>query len=155
LKPSSFVIFGVVFILVTCLNGAAWWRRGQKHIDEEPALAPGYKKLIRGWLISGNLPWIVMGFGILYGGVPTMWHYFSPKNGPFVILFYGTVVAEWIAMVYWTFFRRGAEQLVAHPGLLNIPSSRPWAVKVYILACLAGGVAGLLMMIFGNFAPPR
>ena len=59
----------VLFILVTSLNGAVWWRRGRKYIGETPTLAPGYQRLICGWLIFGNLPWVVMGFGIFYGGL--------------------------------------------------------------------------------------
>jgi len=76
------------------------------------------------------------------------------RNGPFVIAFYVTVVALWIATFYWLFFRGGAEDLLAHPGLLNLPVARPWVVKVYFLLCLAGGVVGLLWMIFGDIQVP-
>lgn len=145
----------LLFIFITCLNGVVWRWRARKHISADPALAPGYARLIRGWLIYGNLPWVVMGLGILFGGVPTTFHYFNPRNGPVVLLWYGIVVALWVASVYWIFFRGGAELLIAHPGLLNLPSDRPWILKGYFLLCLAGGVAGLLMMIFWNVPPPR
>jgi len=36
-------------------------------------------------------PLIVMGLGILFGGGPTVWHYFNPWNGPVVLMWYGTV----------------------------------------------------------------
>ncbi len=136
-----------VFIAVTCLNGAVWWWRGQVHIRANPALRSGYERLIRGWLIYGNLPWVVMGAGIVFGGVPTVLHYFNPRNGPVVVRWYVTVVALWVVSVYWLFFQQGAEALVAHPGLLNLPSNRPGTVKVFFLLCLAGGIAGLLVMI--------
>jgi hypothetical protein len=141
----------VMFVVVTCINGAIWWRRAQPHIRANPALRTGYRALIRGWLIWGNLPWLLMGAGILFGGVPTVFHFFNPRNGPFVVAWYLTVVALWIASAYWIFLRRGAETLLAYPGLLNLPPDRPWVVKGYFLLCLAGGVFGLLMMVVSNF----
>src|SRR5215471_8013343 len=96
-------------------NAVVWRWRARKHISANPALAAGYERLIRGWLVYGNLPWGVMGLGILFGGVPTMFHYFNPRNGPVVLLWYGVVVPLW----------------------------------------LAGGVAGLLMMILWDVPPPR
>ena len=143
----------VLFILVQCVNGAIWWRRAQPRIAQNPALREGYSQMIRSWLIYGNLPWLVMGAGILSGAVPSTMHYFNPRNGPFVIAFYVTIVAIWIATFNWMFFRGGAEALVKYPGLMNIPD-RPWAVKVYFLLCLAGGVVGLSVMIVTNIRVP-
>lgn len=145
----------VLFIVVTCANGAIWRWRARKHIRANPALGPGYTRLIRGWLVFGNLPWLVMGLGILFGGVPTVFHYFNPRNGPIVLTWYVTVITLWAASVYWLFFKRGAETLIAHPGLLNLPSNRSWTVKAFFLLCLAGGIAGLLAMVFGDFPVPR
>jgi len=114
-----------------------WWLRARPKIAENPALREGYRRLIRGLLIYGNLPWLVMGAGILSGSVLSTFHYFNPRNGPFVIAFYVTVVALWIATFYWLFFKQGAETLLDHPGLLNVPVGRPWIVKAYFLLCLA------------------
>ena len=88
-----------------------------------------------------------MGIGIVFGGVPTVFYYFNPRNGPVVVTWFVTVVALWIVSVYWFFFQHGAEALVAHPGLLNLPTNRPGIVKALFLLCLAGGIAGLLAMI--------
>ena len=60
---------------------------------------PRARLCIRGWLVYGNLPWVVMGLGILFGGVPTIFHYFNPRNGPVVLIWYGTVIALWVASV--------------------------------------------------------
>ena len=144
----------LLFVVVTCVNGAIWWHRAQPRIAENPALEEGYRRLIRGWLIYGNIPWLVMGAGVLSGSDPSIFYFFNPGNGPFVVAFYGSVVALWIAGFYWIFFRNGAEALITYPGLLNIPTAKPWMVKAYFLLCLAGGIAGLLMMIFGNIQPP-
>jgi len=152
------IFFGhawLLFVVVTSLNAVVWRWRARKPIAANPSLAPGYTKLIRGWLVFGNLPWLVMGLGMLFGGVPTIWHYLNPRNGPVVLTWYATVVALWIASIYWLFFRQGAELLLAHPGLFNVPGDRPWVLKAYFLLCLAGGVAGLLMMILWDVPPPR
>ncbi len=144
------------FIAITCANGAIWWRRAQPRIAKNPALREGYQRLIKSWLIYGNLPWLVMGAGILSGAVPSPLHYLNPRNGAFVIAFWATVVALWIASFHWLFFRQGAETLLEHPGLFNFPArlSRPWVVKVYLLLCLAGGVICLLVVIFSDIRVP-
>jgi hypothetical protein len=145
----------VLFIVVTCANGAIWWSRGKKEMAEHPELEEGYRSLIRGWLLYGNLPWVVMGVGIVFGGVPSVFHYFDPRNGPYVIAWYVTVVALWIVTAYWVFVRDGAEALIRHPGLLNLPTQEPWAVKALLVLMLAGGIAGLTMMILGYAPTPR
>jgi len=152
--PFMFRHAWIFFIMVTCINGGIWWRRAQSKIAEDPTLEKGYRFLIRSWLIYGNLPWIVMGVGVLCGAVPSTLHYLNPRNGPFVILFYATVVLLWILTFHWLFFRRGAEALLAHPGILDIPIKHPWAVKLWFLFCLAGGVVGLLFMIFADIQVP-
>jgi hypothetical protein len=144
----------ILFVVITCANGGIWWYRAQPRIAEDRRLESGYRRLVRSWLIYGNLPWLVMGAGILFGGVPSVFHYFNPRNGPFVIAFYITIVALWIATFYWLFFRGGAEDLIAHPGLLNLAVQRPWAVKTFFVLALTGGVLGLLAMIFGNIQVP-
>jgi len=144
----------ILFVVITCANGAIWWRRARALIAEDPTLESGYRRLVRSWLVYGNIPWLVMGAGILFGGVPSVFHYFNPRNGPFVVAFYVTVVALWIATFHWLFFRGGAEDLIAYPGLLNLPVQRPWAVKVFFLLAVTGGVLGLLVMILGDIQIP-
>jgi hypothetical protein len=139
----------VLFIGVMCANAAVWWSRARREISRQPELEEGYRSLIRGWLIFGNIPWVVMGTGIVFGGVPTVFHYFDPRNGPFVIAFYVSIVVLWILTAYWVFLRGGAETLIRHPGLLNLPSQDPRVVKLLLLLSLAGGVAGLAMMVLG------
>ena len=51
-------------------------------------------------------------------------------------------VDVWITTFNWMFFHRGAGTLMEHPGLPNLPINSLWAVKVYFLIGLAGGVVG-------------
>jgi hypothetical protein len=142
-----------MFVFVTCANGAVWWYRGRRKMAENPSLTPGYRRLVRSWLIYGNLPWLVMGAGILFGSVSSSLQYFNPRNGPFVIAFDLTTVALWIAAFYWLLFRGGAEDLARHPGLLR--SSDPRAVKAFFLLASAGGVFGLVMELLNHLPVPR
>lgn len=147
--------FWIAFIVVTCVNAAIWRARSRPYIASKPELADGYGTLIRGWLFYGNLPWLVMGAGILSGQVPSVFGYFNPKNGPFVLAWYGTVVALWIACGYWLFVRRGAETLAMYPGLLQPPFDRPLMIKIAFLLAVAGGVFALSMMLLGAFEVPE
>ena len=117
-----------------------------------PALVPGYRRLIRAWLIYCNLPWLVMGLGIVLGGVPSVRHYLRPRGDPYVILFYLSVIADWIWIYRWLFFRGGAEELAAHPGLFDRPMEVK-KIKSFSLLALVGGVAGLLIAFFGILIP--
>jgi hypothetical protein len=144
----------LLFVFVTCANGAVWWYRGRRKMAANPELRSGYRRLIRYWLIYGNLPWLVMGAGILFGSVPSIWHYFSLRNGPFAIAFNVTIVALWIAAFYWLFFRGGVEDLVTHPGLLRSEVT-PRALKVFFLLTLAGGVFAFVTGVLGDIPLTR
>jgi len=144
----------VLFIVVTVANGAIWWWRGRAEILRDPSLADGYQTLIRGGLVFGNVPWLVMGAGVVVGGVPSVFHYFNPENGPWVVFWYITVVVLWILFAYWIYLRGGAETLLRYPGLLNIRSREPWVLKTLIALMLMGGIAGLAAMVFGDIEVP-
>ena len=144
-----------IFVVVTCANGAAWWVRGRSARAQNPELTEGYRSLIQGWLVYANLPWLFMGAGIVFGGVPSIFHYFDLRNGPWVTGWYAVVVGLWIATAYWIFLAGGAEALIRHPGLLNSTTQDPRAVKVLVGVALVGGLAGLLMVLLGVAPSPR
>jgi hypothetical protein len=154
---SSNGLFGVVnhyfwllAIVISFVNAAIWWRRAQPQIEKSPQLEEGYRRLIRGWLIYSNIPWVVMGVGIVFGGIGGVFAYFNPSNGPFVIAWYVSIVILWILSSTWLFAMRGAEKLIEHPGLLNLPSQSPFVIKAFFLVCLAGGVIALTMIALGK-----
>lgn len=137
----------MIFIAVTCLNGLIFRFKVRKHILENPGLEPGYNMLIRGLVIWGNIPWVIMGTGIMSGSVPSFFHYFNPRGGnPFVLAFFGSIFLLWILGTYWLFFRRGAEMLMEHPGLINFDTRNPAVIKLIWCVCLAGGVLAVTMM---------
>ena len=147
--------FWVAAIAVTFLNAAVWRVRVRRRIKENPELQEGYTTIIRGFVIWGNLPWVVMGIGCVTGRVPSLFHYFRPRDeNSFVIAFYLSVFFVWGLATYWTFLRKGAETLITHPGLFNYDFKSPLMIKVLWLAALAAGVVGLVMMSLQDIPIP-
>jgi len=141
----------VAFIAVTCINAIVWWSRGEPHRIRDPQLTPGYQTLIKGFLIWGNIPWVVMAVGILYGGVPSAISFFSPREGNlFVMAFFASIFLVWIAGTYWLFLADGASKMVRYPGLLQPNISSPTILKLFWLTGVAAGVAATWMMYQGN-----
>ena len=147
--------FWVVAIIGTCANAFFYKMRSQEFIKADPSLADGYSKLIKGFLIWLNIPWIVMGIGCTIGGVPSVFHFFNPQEGnPFVLAWFGSVFILWILGSYWIFLKGGAKTLVKYPGAIQAHSpfskskdlSSPAAIKLFWCACLFGGIFGVYMM---------
>jgi len=123
--------FWVLGIIVMFLNAAVFSFRAKKQIAQSPELEDGYRKIIRGFVIWGNIPWVVMGIGCTVGGVPSVWHYFNPEAGnPYVLAFFASAVLVWIIGSYWILFRGGAQAIVDHPGILNLDIKNPLVIKL-------------------------
>jgi hypothetical protein len=151
-----FEYFWVAFILTTAANAAIWWSRGKPYRERDASLTEGYRSLVRGFLFWGNVPWFVMGLGILVGSVPTIFHYFNPKSlNPFVLGWFGSIFVLWVLGTHWLFFRGGAEQLIRHPGLIQPQPKSPSAIKNLWLLGLAGGIFAIFMMSTMEFTPPE
>ena len=139
----------LLFVAVTVVNALILRFRSRAYVQEQPALARGYEQLLRGVLLWGNLPWVAMGIGILFGGVPGVSSYLRPRDGnPFVLAWLGVVVALWVLGFYWLFARRGAEFLVEHPGLFRGNPRSPTAIRAMYCLMVAGGVVGLCFSFF-------
>jgi hypothetical protein len=139
------------FIAVTVANALILKFRSRAHIQRQPELAAGYQQLFYGVLLWGNIPWVVMGIGILFGGVHGVLSYLRPRDGnPFVLAWFGVVVALWLLGFHWLFARRGAEFLVKHPGLLSGNPTSPAVIRASYCLMVAGGVAGLWFMFFAG-----
>jgi hypothetical protein len=141
----------LVFVAVTCLNALILKLHSRRYIRQQPELADGYGRLIRGVLFWGNLPWLVMGAGIELGGLPGMFSYFHPRDGhPFVLAWFGVVITIWILGFWWLFARGGAEFLVEHPGLLRGPPCSPTAIRIYYCLCIIGGICGVVFLFVAD-----
>src|SRR5262245_4576008 len=116
-----FMRYGWVLLVAgMLLNIPFLWRRVRPHIAAHPELVGGYRLLLFGLATGLSLPWLVMGFGCVVGGVPTIFHFLSPASGgPFVWTFWVVVYAEFLLVGYWVVFGGGAEILVRYPGVMN------------------------------------
>src|ERR1700722_2435070 len=95
--------FWVVWIAVTFINAAAIQSRARPRIIANPELRDGYRTITRGLLTWGNLPWCIMGIGILFGGVPSVFDFFRPRDGnPFVLAFFASVLFVWLLGTHWS-----------------------------------------------------
>lgn len=96
-------------------------KRAQEHIGKNPQLKEGYAALFRGYLFWMNLPWVIMGIGCTVGGIPSVWHYFRPRDGnPYVLAWFGSVFFLWVLGTFWLFLKSGAEMLAGHPGAIEL-----------------------------------
>jgi hypothetical protein len=69
----------------------------------------------RRWFAVGSIiPWVVMGVGILFGGVPNIWYYFRPQDrNPYVLAWFASLFIGALWFAYWVFILGGAEKAVA------------------------------------------
>jgi hypothetical protein len=141
--------------LSTCVNAIYFGMRAREDAKVRPELAEGYAALIRGWLLWGSIPWLVMAVGLEFGRVPSIWHYFRPRDGnPYVLAWYVCVVFLWILGLSWVFLRGGAEMLAVHSRILRCGLSSPAKVKLVCSLSVAGGVAALILMMVMDIPLP-
>lgn len=133
----------LIFIIVTCFDGAILWSWFESRVGENEDLRDGIRKVILGFVFWGNIPWTVMGIGSTIGKVPTLWHYFRPQDSnPYVLAWFASGLLIWILGFYWVFYRGGAELLSRNFWFLNRALSNTTSVKaLYVL--------GAVTMIFG------
>ena len=146
--------FWLIMIAVTAINLVMFRKRAQKYIEEKPELKDGYETLFRGYLFWMNIPWVVMGIGCTLGGVPSVWHFFEPRDGnPYVLAWFASVFFLCAFGTFWLFFRGGAETLARHPGAVEFrygfkrkDVTNPKVIKAYWLLSLAVVIVAVVMM---------
>jgi hypothetical protein len=146
-----FHYFWIAFIIVTAANAFIMRARSKKYIQQNPELEAGYSTMFRAIIIYGNIPWVIMGAGILLGLTKSIFSYFFPSQlNPIVLIFHASVIVIWVLSVRWIYFKGGAEMLESHPGLLrtNLSGGNYTAkqIKFFFPIALIGGIAGMVMM---------
>lgn len=143
----------VMFISVTIANGLIFKYNAKKYIAENPTLAPGYQNFFKGWLVFGNIPWVILMIGNLSGMTHHTFDFFNPRAmNPIVLIFHFSIILLWILSVRWIYFKNGAEFFETHPGLLQRSgfgeNKKVTArqIKIFFPLFLLGGIAGMIMM---------
>jgi hypothetical protein len=94
---------GVNYLLAGRFGG----RPANPSVDQEKRIR--YLRVL--WTVS-VLPFLVLGFGQLVGGVPNVWAVFRPQDrNPYVWAFHGTILAIYLVNAWWVFFRDGARKV--------------------------------------------
>lgn len=128
-------------IAVTCVNAYLLRSRAAAEIARNPELKEGYDQLFKWYLIYLNLPWLVMGIGILIGGTHSVFDYFDPRAGnPYVIAFHITIIILWALIIFWIYFADGAEFLVRYTGVMNIDIKSTIVLKLLVALMFIGGI---------------
>jgi hypothetical protein len=149
--------FWAICIVVGFANAAIYRSRARRHIQAHPELEEGYRTIIKGFVFWTSIPWVVMGIGCVFGGVPSVFHYFRPRDrNPYVLAFYASIFLIDLAGTNWLLFRGGAETLVSHPGIFNVTvKSKRWVIFWWFLS-LAGSLVGFLILFLSDIPlPPR
>ena len=95
------------------------------------------------------------GVGSVFGGVPTFFHYFNPRNGPFVVAFYIATALISLVLCYWVIFRGGAEELLRHPGFINLSVDKAWVLKAVAILAVASEVVAFTTTLLLDIQVPR
>jgi len=137
----------MLFVLVTVINAFSLKMRSRKIVTQRPSLRKGYDQLFYGYLVFMNIPWLVMGIGVVFGGVHGIGSFFRPRDGNlFVLAFHLTILIFLILSSLWICFKGGAEFLVKYPGVFNQNIESPWLIKAYFGLSLAVGMIGIAFM---------
>lgn len=142
--------FWIVIIIVTLINGLDWKSKSKKYIIENPERKESYNKLIKGWLIYANIPWVIMGFGMLTGITNDMRDFFNPSQMNLIVLvFFFSIIFLWLLGSYWIYLKGGAEMLVEHPGF--IPKTKKENKKLEIIKVKLLWAMAIVSGIFGLY----
>jgi len=112
--------FWIAFIVVTFINYVVLKIRVKPLIEKDASLEEGYNKILNSIVTWGNLPWVIMGYGIVTNHVSSISDYMKPQEmNPYVLLFVASIFLIYILLLRWIFFKEGAEMLLKHKGIFN------------------------------------
>jgi hypothetical protein len=89
------------------------------YIATKPSLKKGYDKIFLFTVTIGNIPFIIIGIGMLTGYTNDISDYIKLTLNPVVICFQISMLSMTVYLEYWIHFKGGAKFLEQHPGVLN------------------------------------
>ena len=145
--------FWIIAIVVTCINFLMFKDKVKGYVKQNPELDIDYEKLFQHYFFWFNVPWIIMGIGLITRGVPSITDYFRPQDGnPFVLVWYISIFSLWTVGTYWLLFKGGAEMLTAYPGALKGKVTNPILIKILWVICIIWGIAAVIFL-YNNDIP--
>ena len=146
-EPTELIFkhFWLVFIIGTLINVTIVSMAARKNRKSRPELAESHRKYIRVFAIYYNIPWIVMGIGVMIGGAPTSFHFFRPRDGnPYVLAFHGAFITVWLLSAIWIYLMNGAKVIAERSELLQKPLT-PLQVKLRLTPFKVAAVVAMIM----------
>ncbi|WP_190811679.1 hypothetical protein [Flagellimonas sp. S3867] len=143
----------ILFLFVTVINAFLGKKSTKKLSDQNPELKEGYNNYFKGYITLGSMPWILMGLGVLTGQAESIFDFFNPRSEKWIIqLFFGYLIIIWMLGIWWIYFKKGAEFIEEHPGLVqrrtlsgksNVTARQ---VKIFFPLMLFGGIMAIVLM---------
>ena len=115
--PNLFNLIGRYFWAIGLAISAYHYVLGMRALasrdQSDPRASPAAISLRRGFAVAGALPWVVMGWAIVIGGVPNIWYFFRPQDrNPYVLAWFATLFILAFGLAFWVFLLEGAEKVV-------------------------------------------
>lgn len=105
--------FWLLCLGVTAYNYVVGVRSISAREPTDPRASADAVTLRRWFAISSALPWVVMGWAIVIGGVPNVWYFFRPQDrNPYVLAWFASIYVLAFYFAYWVFLRGGARKVV-------------------------------------------
>jgi hypothetical protein len=131
--PFAFRYLWVFFLFMGLVNCFLGWRSVMAHIKDNAALRVKYRQLFILYVIWTNLPWVVMGLGILFGGAAGVLDFLVPASGnTTVMVWWGLFFVMNFSLAGWVLFGGGAETLEKYPGLPTLLSGSAANIKIVV-----------------------
>ena len=129
--------FGAIAIGMSLINYAI----GRRRLVSESGLSEirrnDAQSLFGRLCLFSNVPWLVMGWGVLFGGVPSVFSYFRPQDhNPYVTYWYGSLLLLAVVGALWVLLGNGArrirelQQLGVFGARQKNSATSEWAIKL-------------------------
>lgn len=135
---------GVLFLGLLMAATAVLWLRDRARDDDAMSRKQTDRRALV-FLACASPPWPVMALGNIVGQIHDPRQFVNPQRGVFAVLFIGTLIWAWAALLYWLFAGGGAEELSesGHMALIGPRVRTPAVVKAVFVVCVAGAIGTL------------
>ncbi len=140
--------FWAVAIGVNLLNVTLLKKNIKRHVQQQPELAVGYNDLLKKFAIYLNLPWALMGAGVMVGRIDSLSDIMNIRGAdPFILVWWVVLLLDIAVIDYWIIYRKGAERLITYNRAHTLNLTDPKQVKTFFILCSAGVVGAFVMAV--------
>jgi hypothetical protein len=141
--------------LVTTLNGFIIKIKGDKIFVTGSEEYEKYRKFLLGYIIVLNIPWIVMGIGVIGGWMSTMFDVFGDiRNNIFVMTWWILTLIMTGIIAYWILFKRGGEFIALFSEKIGRGPDKVYFYKIFVIGSMIMNIGFFLWLyIKGPIVP--